>query len=62
VEDEAHLLEAARFMDENECNTVIAAARSAAGKPMEQILAELDAASAAFKQAANEKFSASGEW
>jgi len=56
AEDEAGLLEAARFMDNNECNTVIAAARGAAGKPIEQILDEMDAASKAFSQAAHERF------
>jgi regulator of RNase E activity RraA len=61
-EDEAGLLEAARFMDSNECNTVIAAARAAAGKPIDQILDEMDAASKAFSQAAKERFSQKGEW
>jgi regulator of RNase E activity RraA len=55
-EDEAGLLEAARFMDSNECNTVIAAARGAAGKPIEQVLAEMDTASKAFSQAVKVKF------
>jgi regulator of RNase E activity RraA len=61
-EDEAGLLEAARFMDSNECNTVIAAARGGAGKPTSQLLDEMDAASAAFTTAAREKFSQTGEW
>jgi regulator of RNase E activity RraA len=61
-EDEAKLLEAARFMDSNECNTVIAAARAASSKPFEQVLNELDAAGAAFREAAKKKFSAEGEW
>ncbi len=61
-EDEAALLDAARFMDSNECNTVIAAARGAAGKPAAQLLAELDAASSAFGRAAREKFSRPGEF
>jgi len=61
-EDEARLLEAARFMGANECNTVIPAARAAAGKPFEQVLAEMDAAGAAFRDAAKAKFSAGGEW
>jgi 4-hydroxy-4-methyl-2-oxoglutarate aldolase len=56
MEDEPDLLEAARFMDNNECNTMIAAARNAAGKPIEQVLAEMDAASKAFSQAAQTKF------
>lgn len=61
-EDQARLLEAARFMDSNECNTLIPAARSAAGKPTVQILAEIDAAGAAFGKAAREKFGKKGEW
>lgn len=61
-EDEARLLEAARFMDANECNTVIPAARDAAGKPFEQVLKEMNAAGAAFNKAALEKFSRQGEW
>lgn len=61
-EDETSLLEAACFMDSNECNTVIAAARSAAGKPFEQVLTEIDAASKAFNQATKEKFGLQGEW
>ena len=61
-EDQARLLEAARFMDSNECNTVIAAARGAAGKSAEEIVASLEAASAAFGNAAHAKFHAGGEW
>ncbi len=61
-EDEAKLLEAARFMDSNECNTVIPAARGAAGKSFEQVLKEMDAAGAAFGKAAKQKFSRQGEW
>mgnify|MGYP003340288031 FL=1 len=56
------MLEAARFMDANECNTVIPAARGAAGKPFAQVLAEMDAAGAAFRDAAKKKFSGEGEW
>jgi len=47
-EDEARLLEAARFMDDNECQTMIAAARASAGKSTAEILAEFDAAAAQF--------------
>jgi regulator of RNase E activity RraA len=62
-DDEApRLLDAARFMDTNECRTVIAAARAGAGKPGEQLLAELDAAAAAFGEATRERFGAPGEW
>lgn len=61
-EDQAGLLEAAAFMDANECNTVIAAAREAAGKPMDEVLAAMSAAGAAFGKAAKEKFGGKGEW
>lgn len=55
-EDEAALLDAARFMDGNECRTFIAAARETAGKTAEEILASLDGAAAAFRKAVRERF------
>lgn len=61
-EDQAELLEAAQFMDANECNTIIAAARESAGKSTEEILAALQAAGKAFGQNAREKFGRRGEW
>lgn len=61
-EDEARLLDAARFMDANECNTVIPAARGAAGKSFADLIDSLGAAGAAFGQAAKEKFGRKGEW
>jgi regulator of RNase E activity RraA len=61
-EDEARLLEAARFMDSNECQTMIAAARGAAGKPVEQILADFDIAAARFGENAAGTFGRKGEW
>jgi len=61
-EDEARLLEAACFMDTNECRTVIPAARSSAGKSFEQILAAIDEADVAFSRATLEKFGKRGEW
>ena len=61
-EDEGELLEAARFMDSNECQTVIPAARAAAGKPMETVLAEMDAAGKVFGERAKAKYGALGEW
>jgi len=60
--EEKHLLDAARFMDTNECSTVIPAARAAAGKPLEQVLAEMDAAGTEFGKAVRKKFSSEGEW
>lgn len=60
--DEARLLEAARFMDSNECRTVIAAARAAAGKPFPTALEEMDEAARIFRQTAGLKFHKGGEW
>ncbi len=61
-EDTPRLLEAARFMDENECNTVIAAARGGAGVAMGELLERMDAAGAAFGAAAVRQFGKRGEW
>jgi regulator of RNase E activity RraA len=60
--EEKGLLEAARFMDANECNTVIPAARGTAGLSKAQILRQMDAAGAAFGKAAKVKFRRRGEW
>ncbi len=60
-EDEHFLLEAARFMDSNECQTVIAAARNTTGKTIETILNELMKARAAFSEAALHKYGRKGE-
>lgn len=61
-EDEPRLLEAALFMDANECNTLIAAARSAAGKPMEETLEDIRRAAAEFSEAVRQTFHGGGEW
>jgi len=61
-EDETRLYEAAVFMDQNECNTLIPAARNAAGKSLDEIIQSLDEAAAAFRKAAKEKFGSAGEW
>ena len=55
-EDQSRLLDAARFMDSNECKTVIAAARSGAGNAMDEILEQMDHASAEFSRATKDKF------
>ena len=60
--DEAQLLDAAVFMDQNECNTVIPAARDVMGKSAEQILDQLSAAGKAFGAASKAHFNKSGEW
>ena len=49
AEDETRLLEAALFMDNNELRTMIAAAQSSSGKASAAIVAEFDAAAAAFR-------------
>jgi 4-hydroxy-4-methyl-2-oxoglutarate aldolase len=59
--DESRLLEAACFMDANECNTVIAAARQPSDDSS-QLLQRLSAAGRAFRSAATGKFRSSGEW
>jgi len=60
--EEARLLEAARFMDGNECQTLIAAARGAAGKSLRRVCAEFDRAAEQFGTNARAKFSRRGEW
>jgi len=61
-EDEPRLLDAARFMDTNECKTVIPAGRGAAGKSTEEILSDMRSASEAFGAAVRTKFGKRGEW
>ena len=62
LEDEPRLLEAARFMDSNECQTLIPAARGGAGKSLPQICDDIDAAATEFGRRAREKFARKGEW
>lgn len=56
VEDEARLLEAAMFMDGNECSTVIAAARASSAAGQAETLERLAQAGSEFRRAAQEKF------
>lgn len=60
--EEGLLLEAARFMDTNECQTMIAAARDVGGLTPEEIVDRLNRASSEFKRAAREKFNRTGEF
>lgn len=62
AEDESRLLEASLFMDENECNTVIAASRSCAGLSREESLARINRAAAEFGKATKAQFRRDGEW
>ncbi len=61
AEDEARLLEAAAFMDANECQTVIAAARQDAADSRE-LLDLMAEAGQAFRAASQQKFGSGGEW
>lgn len=61
-EEQPHLLEASRFMDANECLTVIPAARDTAGKSTREILDGLNAAATKFGENVKEKFQRHGEW
>ena len=62
AEDESRLLDAAIFMDGNECNTVIAAARASSVAGQNETLARLAQAGTEFGRAAKEKFDRNGEW
>ena len=61
-EDQPQLLEAARFMDANECATVIPAARESAGRSTEELLASLEASITQFSANVKKQFSRQGEW
>jgi len=56
-EDQEQLLEAARFMDSNECRTMIAAANNSSGLSKEEILQAMDTACEKFIRNAKERFS-----
>jgi regulator of RNase E activity RraA len=61
-EDEAAVLEAAVFMDGNECDTLIAAGRASVGRSPREIADALDRGALAFTRAAAERFGRQGEW
>lgn len=61
-EDEEKVLEAARFMDSNECQTTIKTARSSAGLDKAEILENLKKADKKFGENVKAKFGTSGEW
>ncbi|UCE46631.1 MAG: RraA family protein [Phycisphaerales bacterium] len=56
-EDQAHLLESTRFMDSNECRTMITAARNSSGMTMEQKLRAIDEACEKFTENKRAKYS-----
>jgi regulator of RNase E activity RraA len=59
---QARLLEAAHFMDENECDTVIAAGHNTAGRTLPEILAGMDEAAVRFGANTRRKYGRAGEW
>jgi len=59
---EDRLIEAARFMDDAECETVVLAGRSAAGKTLPEILAGMREAGGRFAAASKSKYGRAGEW
>ena len=61
-EDLGKLVEAAAFMDANECNTVIPASQNTAGKTNAEILEAMEQAGKDFGKAAAAKFGRKGEW
>ena len=61
-EEQPGLLDAARFMDSNECETVIPAARNATGLTTGQILTNVEAAVGQFSANVKGKFRREGEW
>jgi 4-hydroxy-4-methyl-2-oxoglutarate aldolase len=69
-EDEQKVLAATAFMDANECDTLIAAARQGTGHRLPDVMEKLEAAAEAFGDAAAQRFAAeraaraggNGEW
>jgi regulator of RNase E activity RraA len=61
-EDQANLLDAVRFMDSNECQTLIPAARSSEGKKLLEVLKTINEAAAEFGKNVKNKFGGKGEW
>ena len=60
--EEKKLLAAARFMDTNECRTMIPSARETAGRSAAAITAQIDAAWAAFGRNVAKQAIGKGEW
>ena len=61
-EEQPRILEASKFMDANECNTVIPAGRDTAGRTMDEVLSTLESSIAQFSTNVREKFKKDGEW
>ena len=61
-DDQSKILDAALFMDGNECDTVIASARSTEGLSSDKVLESMRQAGKAFSQSALDHFGRKGEW
>jgi regulator of RNase E activity RraA len=61
-EDQDKILDAARYMDSNECQTLIAAGRSGAGKSSKEILQNMESAVKQFNENTLNKFGKKGEF
>jgi regulator of RNase E activity RraA len=61
-EEQERLLDAATFMDRNECETVIPAARDTEDDDLETKLAKMEAAIGVFRENLKAKFPSEGEW
>jgi regulator of RNase E activity RraA len=61
-QDEVKLLQAARFMDSNECQTMIAAARNVSGQTVKERLRAIDKACDQFDKNTKAKYGRKGEW
>lgn len=61
-EDRESLLDAVRFMDANECQTVIAAARGSWDKPVATVLKTINEAAVEFGENVRSRFNRKGEW
>jgi 4-hydroxy-4-methyl-2-oxoglutarate aldolase len=60
--EEKRLLEAVRFMDSAECQTLLPAAGGNAGKSVRQICDQMDEAGVAMRKSVRSKFARRGEW
>ena len=61
-EEQPRLLEAVRFMDANECNTVIPAARDNSDRTSLEVLENINNSIGEFSKNLKEKFSSESEW
>ena len=61
-DEQEGLLDAARFMDANECNTVMPVVHDSVGRKPLEILKDLETAIAVFSQNVRAKFKRDGEW